>query len=93
MLLLCLLAAFLCAISSPGSGFVGDRLSHLSTLNSVFSTASTYTANDWLTSNTLDNNSNTLAGMNALNAPVAGYYDFENHLVYQSDHSNFGLAP
>ncbi|NBQ70467.1 MAG: RHS repeat-associated core domain-containing protein [Nitrosomonadaceae bacterium] len=64
---------------------VGNRLSRLSTLNSVLSTTATFSANDWLASDTVDNNGNTLVGVNALNAAVGSDYDFEDHLVYQSD--------
>jgi len=54
MLLLCLLTAFLCAVSSPANGSVGytldaagNHLPRVSSLNSVPSTVATYSAKDW----------------------------------------------
>ncbi|MFA6545411.1 MAG: RHS repeat-associated core domain-containing protein [Limisphaerales bacterium] len=94
MLLLCLLAAILCAVSSPANGSVGytldavgNRLSRLSTLNSVLSTASTCTTNDWLASDTVDNNGNTTAS--ALGNDV---YDSENRLINRTTTLNSQLS-
>jgi RHS repeat-associated protein len=55
---------------------VGNRLNRTSTVAPVSSQASSYDANDRLTSDTYDNNGNTLSADGNSYA-----YDFENHLV------------
>jgi RHS repeat-associated protein len=59
---------------------VGNRLSRLSTINSILSTSASFDANDRLNTDSYDANGNTLIGL-GFGQSQADQYDFENRLT------------
>ncbi len=55
---------------------VGNRLARSSNISAIPAASHSYTANDWLTSDSYDSNGNTVGS-----GGMADSYDFENHLV------------